>query len=378
MDSQKLYVAKTLQGLEEVLAAELKECGAIQVNTGNRMVSFSGDEKIMYTANYKISTAIRILESFSTFTFNDIQEYYDRIRALPWEQIIHPNQTIAVDATVFNSNPFNNSHFAELKAKDAIADYFRDTTGVRPGVNKESPSMLVNIFVHGNQCHVSLDTSGTPLYKRGYRELLHEASLNEVLAAGMIRLSGWTGEGNFYDPMCGAATIPIEAVMFARKMPAGFFRQEWGFMNWKNYKPRLWDDVVKENNTFAEKETRNFSIYASDISPQSIRLARKNMAKARMMKDISIEQCAFEDLKPKSDSGTLIMNPPYNVRLAVEEIIPFYQEIGNHLKHHFKGHDAWIISSDVTAIKHIGLKASKKYILFNGPLEARFHKFAAY
>lgn len=373
---ERQYVAKTLQGLENVLAEEIISLGGTEIEIGNRYVEFTATKRVLYRINYRVYTAIRILESFKKFTFENINEFYDQLRDIKWDIIIQPNQTIAVDASVFNSNPFNNSHFAELKAKDAIVDYFRDNFNTRPGVSKDNPSLLVNLFVHGNFCHVSLDTSGTPLYKRNYRELLHEASINEVLAAGMIRLSGWDGKGYFYDPMCGSGTIAIEAALFAQKIPAGFYRKEWGFMNWKSFEPLLWDEIVAES--IEEVDPSDFKIIASDVSAQAIRIARKNLAKSRMMKTIVLKQSSFDSLRPESDNGILIFNPPYNVRLPLEDIIDFYKSIGNHLKHNFKGHDAWIISSDVTAIKNIGLKASKKYQLYNGPLEARFHKFSSY
>jgi putative N6-adenine-specific DNA methylase len=373
---QKKYIAKTLHGLEQVLSVELEKLGATEIKPGNRAVEFQADTKTMYAINYNIFTAIRILESFSTFTFNTIQEFYEQLRSLRWHEIIDVTQSIAVDASVFSSNPFNNSHFAELKAKDAIVDYFRDTFGIRPSINKVNPDLLVNIFVHGDFCHVSLDTSGTPLYKRGYRVVLHDASINEVLAAGMIRLSGWNKTGYFYDPMCGAGTIPIEAAMYAMNMPSGFFRTHWGFMNWKNYSSDIWKEVTEEYTH--EPLSTDTHILASDIASDSIYQARKNIASARMMKTIKLSQSAFSDIKTLSNSGVIIMNPPYNKRLPIEDIISFYQEIGNTLKHSFKGHEAWIISSDVKAIKHVGLKANKKIILYNGPDESRFHQFLCY
>lgn len=370
------YVAKTLQGLEQVLADEITNLGALEVVVGNRNVEFSADQSTMYRINYRVATAIRILESFKKFSFENINEFYEQIRDTKWDIIIQPNQSIAVDASVFSSDIFNNSHFAELKAKDAIVDYFRDKFGTRPTVNKENPSLLVNIFVNRNFCHVSLDTSGAPLYKRNYKEILHEASLNEVLAAGMIRLSEWNKQGYFYDPMCGSATIAIEAAMYAQNIPSGYFRESWGFMNWKSFDPNLWDEIKKENSK--DSIENNFKIFASDISAQALRIARKNIAKARMMKTINLSQNAFENLLPQSENGILVINPPYNVRMPLEDIIEFYKSIGNHLKHNFKGHDAWIISGDFTAIKHIGLKPSKKFTLYNGPLESRFHKFTSY
>lgn len=370
------FVAKTIQGLEDVLAEELRGYDVENIQPGRRMVEFSADRKTMYEINYRIFTALRVLESFKTFTFNDISEYYDNIRALPWKNILDADKTIAVDASVFKCNAFNNSNFTEMKTKDAVADYFRDEFGQRPSVSLNNPDLLINIYIQGNSCHVSLDTSGIPLYKRGYRQLLHEASINEVLAAGMIRLSGWSGEGDFYDPMCGGATIPIEAAMFASGMPAGYFRENWGFMRWKTFDAELWRQVKDEYSQLRSGKT--FSIHASDISAQSLRIAHKNIAAARMMKTIKLEQHSFEKLMPVSDQGMLIFNPPYNVRLEIEDMIVFYQNLGNHLKHNFKGHQAWIISSDINAIKHVGLKPVKKYRLMNGQLEARFHGFELY
>ncbi len=373
---KRKYVAKTIQGLENVLAEELHRLNAEDIQPGRRMVEFIADRETMYKINYNIFTALRILESFKTFTFTDINEYYDQIRSLPWQQIIDPDQTIAVDASVFKCNAFNNSNFTEMKTKDAVADYFRDETGRRPSVSLNKPDLLINIYIQGNFCHVSLDTSGIPLYKRGYRELLHEASINEVLAAGIIRMSGWRGEGFMYDPMCGGATIPIEAAMYASGLPAGFYRNEWGFMKWKSFDPEVWKQVKEKSDEL--KTDHVFSVYASDISAQSVRIARKNIAAARMMKTIQLEQKPFDQLMPKSEQGILIFNPPYNVRIEVDDMTAFYQKIGDHLKHHFKGHQAWLISSDLKAIRFVGLKPVKKYHLMNGPLEARFHGFEIY
>jgi putative N6-adenine-specific DNA methylase len=341
------------------------------------MVEFNATTEKMYELNYRLFTALRILESFHSFTFHDIHEYYDRIREIPWKTLITADQTIAIDAGVFKCNAFNNSHFTEMKTKDAVADYFRDETGKRPSVSLDNPDLLINIYITGDYCHVSLDTSGTPLYKRGYRQELHEASINEVLAAGMIRLSGWNGEGDFYDPMCGGATIPIEAAMFASGIPAGHYRKEWGFMKWKTFDPQLWETIKKN---FSQKipSEKAFTMHASDISPRSLSVARKNIASARMMKIISLQQCAFDRLIPKGESGTMIFNPPYNIRLGVDDIVEFYKNLGNHMKHNFKGHNVWIISSDHNAIKHVGLKPSKKYMLMNGQHEARFHGFELY
>lgn len=376
MNSSGKFVAKTIQGLEDVLADELLAYKVENIRKGRRMVEFTSGIETMYAVNYGIYTALRILESFHEFNFSDVHDFYEQIKSMPWKQIISPDGTIAVDSTVIQCNAFNNSSFTDMKTKDAIADYFRDEFGRRPSVNLKDPDLLVNIYIQGDYCHVSLDTSGIPLFKRGYRSVLHEASLNEVLAAGMIRLSGWNGEGDFYDPMCGGATIPIEAAMFASGMPAGYFRESWGFMKWKNYNPALWNEVkTRMNKSHSEKK---FSVYASDFSMQSVHLARKNIASAGMMKLIRLKHSPFDKVLPESLNGILLFNPPYNVRLEVNDVMSFYQSIGNHLKHNFKGHRAWIISSDSNAIKHIGLKPMKKYHLMNGPLEARFHGFEMY
>ena len=370
------YIAKTLHGLEDVLAEELKAIKAKNIEKGNRSVFFAGDAKTMYTANYRLRTAIRIIESFYKFTFNNIDDFYKNIYNLPWETIVSENSSIAVDASVFNSKLFNNSHFTELKAKDAIVDYFRKKTGKRPFVDKENPNLLVNIFVQGNFCHVSLDTSGIPLYKRSYRLSLHEASLNEVLASGLILLSEWNKKGCFYDPMCGSGTIPIEAAMIAHNIPAGYFRKSYGFMNWKFFDRNLWEKIVEENQP--KDIVNDCHIYASDSAAQSIHFTRKNLAHARLMKKIAIEKISFENLKPKQETGILIFNPPYNKRQPLENAREFYKNIGDILKNNFKNHVAWIISGDKDIIKFIGLKPSKKITLFNGPLESRFCKYECY
>ena len=367
--------AKTTAGLEEVLAAELKALGAKDVEPGKRVVLFRGDRELIYKANYLCRTALRILKPIGVFTVNNEEELYEKLKRVEWQNYFKVRKSILVNVSLFHS-VITHSHFASLKAKDAIADYFREQTGRRPNVSKDNPNIVIDLHINKNKCTVSLDSSGHSLNKRRYRVSTDKAPLNEVLAAGMIQLSGWDKTGDFIDPMCGSGTIPIEAAMYAMNIPAGYYRKDYSFTHWLDYDKELWAKVREEaNEQIVEHE---WPVIASDRSFRAFSIARTNIKFAHLHKDITLINKPFEKLNPESGRGILIFNPPYGERLKEQEITELYRSIGDTLKSKFAGYEAWIITANPHAAKSIGLHPSKKITLFNGQLESRFLKFEVY
>lgn len=369
------YLAKCPAGLEELLAGELESLGATDIEILIRAVSFSGDKKLMYEANYLCRTALRILVPIKQLTFKDEDEFYNRLKALPWENYIDENQTLAIDSTI-NSSIFTHSHFVSQRAKDAIADRFREKTGARPSVDLENPDLRINLYIYQDSVNVSLDSSGASLHKRGYHTVNAEAPLSEVLAAGMIMLTGWHGECNFMDWMCGSGTLLIEAAMIAMNLPAGQFRTDYGFMKWKNFDAELWAQVKDE--ALDNQRDIEISIIGSDISAKNLRAAEINIKNALLHKDIQLRVSDFRDVHPPEGAGILVSNPPYGERIQVEDVNELYREMGNALKRNFEGYRAWLISADLRAIKLIGLKPMAKINLYNGQLECRYVGFDLY
>ena len=368
-----LMLAKTFKGLEEVLAQELIELGANDVQLERRAVSFRGDKALLYRANLCLRTAIRILVPIASFKAKDTDALYDQVKALNWSQYMTADQTFAIDATVY-SESFRNSRFVTYRVKDAIADYWIDKAHKRPSVSTQIPDILLNVHVANEQVTISLDSSGESLHKRGYRVATTEAPISEVLAAGMLLLAGWKGQSDFYDPMCGSGTLLIEAALIARNIAPGVFRSSFAFEKWPDFDADLWNDIYND-----DSNERDFihHIYGSDASFYAIQQAAKNVKSAGVAKDIELKQIRMEEIKEVHAEGALVMlNPPYGERLkSNKEMEDLYSAIGTTLKHQFTGSTAWIISSNVEAMKCIGLKPSKKYHLLNGELDCRFNKY---
>lgn len=368
-----LMLAKTFKGLEEVLAQELIELGANDVQLERRAVSFRGDKALLYRANLCLRTAIRILVPIASFKAKDTDALYDQVKALNWSQYMTADQTFAIDATVY-SESFRNSRFVTYRVKDAIADYWIDKAHKRPSVSTQIPDILLNVHVANEQVTISLDSSGESLHKRGYRVATTEAPISEVLAAGMLLLAGWKGQSDFYDPMCGSGTLLIEAALIARNIAPGVFRSSFAFEKWPDFDADLWNDIYND-----DSNERDFihHIYGSDASFYAIQQAAKNVKSAGVAKDIELKQIRMEEIKELHAEGALVMlNPPYGERLkSNKEMEDLYSAIGTTLKHQFTGSTAWIISSNVEAMKCIGLKPSKKYHLLNGELDCQFNKY---
>lgn len=364
-------VAKTFQGLEEVLAKELTELGASDIEIGNRMVAFTGDKAMLYKANFCLRTAIRILKPIKHFKAQTADEVYDNVKAINWEEYLDAEKSFAVDAVVF-SNEFRHSKFVAYKVKDAIVDYFRDKTGERPSVRLNNPDVLLNIHIAEDRCTLSLDSSGESLHRRGYRQEAVEAPLNEVLAAGMILMTGWRGECDLIDPMCGSGTIPIEAALIARNIAPGVFRKEFAFEKWNDFDQELFDSIYND-----ESNEREFThkIYGYDNNPKANEIAIRNVKAAGLSKDIELKIQAFQQFEQPAEKSIIITNPPYGERISTDDLLGLYQMIGERLKHAFTGNDAWILSYRDECFDQIGLKPSVKIPLYNGALECQFRKY---
>ncbi len=362
---------KTLEGLEEILADEIRQIGGREISPGKRAVHFTGDNAMLYRANFRLRTALRVLRGIQTFGFRDVDDFFLKCLRIRWEQYMGPDDTFAVNSTVIQSELFRNSMFASLKVKDAIADHFRQKSGRRPNVDTSNPDLLFHVHISGTTCTLSVDSSGESLHKRGYRVATGEAPLNEVLAAGMILLTGWKGNSDFLDPMCGSGTLPIEAALIARNIPPGKFRKTFAFMKWKEYDPELFRNIREETIPVEF----NHTIFAADLNPGNLGLARTNARNARIFNNIDFIAADFRDLNLEIHDAVIIINPPYGERMQGDDLPSLYQTIGERLKHHYPGNRAWILSSSPELLTKIGLKPRKKITLFNGGIESAFQHF---
>ena len=371
MEASFQMIAKTLQGLEEILAGELTELGANDIEIGRRMVSFTGNKQLLYRANFSLRTALRVLKPILTFTAKNADTVYDYVKSVQWEKYMDCSKTFAVDSVIF-SEEFRHSMFVSYKVKDAIVDYFREKTGDRPNVRINKPDVLINIHIAGNQCTLSLDSSGESLHKRGYRQKAVEAPLSEVLAAGMILMTGWKGETDFIDPMCGSGTIPIEAALIARNISPGVFREGFAFQKWNDYDADMFEYIYND-----DSQERPFAhrIYAYDNNPNAIEIARSNIKAAGVAKDIELRQQAIQVFEQPQENALMITNPPYGERISSPDLLQLYHTIGERLKNAFQGNTAWILSCKDECFDEIGLKATKKIPLLNGELECQLREY---
>lgn len=367
-------VATTIFGLEEVLAAELKEIGASNIEILSRAVKFKGDKAMLYRCNLLLRTAVKVLMPIKTFFAANEQQLYDNIKKIDWNDYFSYNRTFAIDGSTY-SDVFTHSKFVALKSKDAIADQFREKYSIRPSVDPVNPDIRINVHINDRTVVVSIDSSGTPLSKRNYRLALTDAPISETLAAGIIFLSGWDKKCDFIDPMCGSGTFPIEAALIANNIPSGRNRK-FGFETWGNYDEDIWNEVKAE----AESKIINsgVKIFAQDIDNQAIDIAFANAKRAGVQDVITFDKIDFFHSSRENGNAIVVMNPPYGERLQVDEITNFYQDMGSRLKHFYQGCDAWIISSNYQALKNFGLRTSRKIKLFNGPLECRLQKYELY
>jgi len=361
-----------MQGLEEVLAEELKDLGGKDIQILRRAVSCDGDYELVYKINYLSRVAIRVLIPILKFYARNEKDFYYRAMDYKWVQHLSSSNTFAISSTV-NSSYFTHSHYVALKLKDAICDHFRKKMGRRPSIDTEQPDLKFDLQISGDNVNISIDSTGDSLHLRGYRIQGHQAPLNEVLAAGMVLLSGWDKKSPFIDFMCGSGTIPLEASMIANNIPAGIRRTNYAFKNWPNFDNGLWRRIQKQAKAnIVENEVE---IIANDIDPDAKEIARQTFLSFNFARSIELSNEDFKELKDLPEGSTIVINPPYGERIGEEDDMDLlYQEIGDFLKQNCKGSTAWIISSNFEAMKKIGLKASKKLVLFNGPLECKFHQ----
>ena len=364
-------IAKTFMGLEPVLANELTQLGAKNVQVGRRMVSFTGDKEMMYRANFQLHTAIRILKPIKHFKALSADDVYEGVKDIDWTEYLSLDKTFAVDSVVF-SEEFRHSKFVAYKVKDAIVDQFREKTGNRPNISVSNPDMRLHIHIAEDQCTLCLDSSGESLHRRGYRQESVEAPLNEVLAAGMILMTGWHGETDFIDPMCGSGTLLIEAALIARNMAPGLFRKEFAFEKWPDFDPDLFDEIYNDDSN--EREFTHH-IYGYDVDIKAVNTARLNVKAAGLTSDITVEEQDFKNFTQPKEKSIMVTNPPYGERISTSDLLGTYKMIGERLKHQFTGNEAWVLSYREECFTQIGLKPSIKIPLFNGSLECEFRKY---
>ena len=369
-------VAKTLYGLEEILAQELRQLGASNIEIGVRNVSFEGDTGFMYKANLCCRTAIKILKPITVFNVFKEEDLYQKVYNINWQQYMDVKGSLAVDATVF-SDYFKHSQYISLKTKDAIVDRFRDMEGERPNVDLDHPTLRINIHIDRNICTVSLDSSGQSLHKRGYKVANTLAPINEVLAAGMILKAGWTGQSDFIDPMCGGGTLLAEAAMIACNIPANLNKEEFGFETWPDFDVDLYELI--ENAALKKIKEFHFKIVGYDIDPITLKKANENIVAANLSEFVTLAHCDFfETEKGRDRQLFLVFNPPYDERISIDNVERFYANIGNTLKRSYPDSQAWMITSNLEALKYVGLRPSKKIKLFNGKLESKLVQYEMY
>ena len=375
MDNNFEMVAKTLFGFEPILAKELRNLGAMEIKEGVRNVRFSGDKGFMYKANLCLRTAIKILKPFKSFRITSEEDLYNEVKKIAWEDFMEVNDTLAIDATV-HSEKFTHSKYIAQKTKDAVVDRFREKFGSRPDVDLDFPTLRINVHIENNTCNISLDSSGQSLHKRGYKTATNIAPINEVLAAGMLLFSGWDGQCDFMDPMCGSGTILIEAAMIACNIPPNLNRKEFAFEKWKDWDVDLFEKI--EESVLKKVRDFHFTITGYDKAPSAVSKAIDNVENANLAEFIQVkQQNFFESSKPGERHLHMVFNPPYGERLDIDMPV-FYKEIGDTLKQSYPGTEAWFITSNLEAIKHVGLRPTRKIKLFNGALESKLLKYDIY
>ncbi len=367
-------IAKTFMGLEPVLAQELTKLGANNVQIGRRMVSFTGDKEMMYRANFQLHTAIRILKPIKHFKAKSAEDVYNEVKKIDWSQYIMKGKTFVVDSVVY-SDEFRNSKFVSYKVKDAIVDQFRESTGDRPNISISNPDIRLHIHIAEDNATLCLDSSGESLHRRGYRQETVEAPLNEVLAAGMILMTGWKGDTDFIDPMCGSGTLVVEAALIAQNISPGVFRKEYAFEKWPDFDSDLFDTIYND-----DSEEREFThhIYGYDVDMKAVNTAILNVKAAGLSKVITIRQQDFKDFTKPSEKSLMITNPPYGERISTPNLLGTYKMIGEKLKKEFAGNEAWVLSYREECFEQIGLKPSIKIPVFNGSLECEFRKYVMF
>lgn len=369
-------VITTFAGLEDLLSEEIRELGGTDIQKKKRAVAFKANKEIIYNANFKIRTGLRILVEQHRFRVDSDKKLYDKVKDFDWNSVLTPNMTFSVSSVVNKSDVFNNSNYASLKVKDAIVDVIRNQKGLRPNIDSELPNLKIHIHIDGEDCELYLDTTGESMHRRGYRVVGGEAPINEVLASAMIQFTGWKGECDFINPMCGSGTLLIEAAMVASNTSPGMMKRKFAMKQWLDYDRELWKKIYKE-----EKEKIKpieCRIYGYDFDDYVLAMAKSNISNTQFDEDIIVANKDFFKVEPLKSDSLVIINPPYDERMKTAAIEMFYKNIGDNLKLNFVGSTAWIISGNMTAMKKIGLAAEKKIPLVNGRIDCSYRKYSLY
>ena len=364
-------IAKTFRGLEEVLATELVNIGANNVQLQRRAVSFTGDKALMYKANLCSRTASRILKPILTFNASNPDEVYEQVKTINWSLYMDADSTFAIDSTVF-SEAFRHSKFVAYRVKDAIADWFMEKFERRPSVRLDGAQLMINIHIAEQHCTLSLDSSGDSLHKRGYRVAQTEAPLNEALAAGMLLMADWKGQSNFLDPMCGSGTLLIEAALIALNIPPGIYRSSFAFEKWNDFDEELFDNLYNDD---SYERPFDFKIYGSDNSPRAIKIAEQNIKSSGLSKYIELQVTPVQKLEAPAENCLIVTNPPYGERITSDDIYGLYASLGTTVKHKFAGSSVWVISSHEECLDKIGLKPTERIRLLNGSLDCWYCRY---
>jgi len=374
LEDRFYIVAKTFQGLEGVLAEEIRSLGVQDIEILNRAVRYQGDLKALYASNYRLRSALKVLVEINCFNARNDFELYQGIQKIDWSRYMHPSQTLAIEV-VLNSPYFSHSQFIAQRTKDAVVDQFRDRTRKRPSVDRENPDIRISIHIQDTRITVLLDSSGHSLHKRGYRSHMHQAPVNEVLAAGLLLLTGWKGDGHLVDPMCGSGTFLIEGAMIAYNIMPGTFRSSFGFEKWKNFNSDLLTEVVDQ---VEEKPGFPYKIIGADKSAKALMMAREGLNNSFLDKKVDLLHQSIEEFIPPQGKGMMIVNPPYDERMKTENIAGLYRMIGDRMKQHYQGYQAWIFSGNPEAMKAVGLHPARRIPMLNGAIECSFRRYDIY
>lgn len=369
-------IARTFAGLEELLEKELTELGGTNIKIHKRAASFNGDQRLMYKVNMFSRLALDVLQPIAKFEAKNPEHLYKEVMKIKWDKFMSPDASFFISTIVYSS-VFTHSQFVALKAKDAIVDQFRDNHGTRPDIDKARPDLRLVIRVNETKCEILLNSSGAPLFKRGYREKTGSAPLNEILAAGVILNTEWDKKTPFIDPMCGSGTIPIEAGLIAKNIAPCLIRKEYGFEKWNDFNPKTYAELRKEAEGLVTENRVVIKGYDQDSTV--IGYAKRNVRNVpQLFSNVTFEKADFFQSTKFFDNGLLVFNPPYDKRIAIYNADEYYEKIGTHLKHRYDGYDAWILSGNFMAVKRVGLRATKKLTLFNGAEECKLLHFSLY
>ncbi|PWL27742.1 MAG: RNA methyltransferase [Fluviicola sp. XM-24bin1] len=373
-DKSLIITMKTFYGCEEVLKEELAELGFPDAKKLNRAVQISGTWRDVYYLNVHLRCALSVLVQVKKFNIRNEDDLYTQAMKIDWTQYFDVRKTFAVKGAVF-SDFFKHSQYPFLLVKDAIVDTFRKKLKDRPDVNVKKPQVMFDVYINNREVTISLNTSGAPLFQRGYRDETGAAPMNEVAAAGLIRMSGWDKKSAFIDPFCGSGTFLIEAALMAAGLPATLERHHYAFKNFANFDAEIWDEI---QNAIPKRITElPCLIVGSDKNAEMVMKARRNLRRLPIGRFVKVNADSFQETKRPAESGVMISNPPYGERMG-DEIEELYEELGDWMKTEMQGFNCWIVSSNMEAFKFVGLRPDKKVKVFNGSLECSFRKYSIY